>query len=155
MSRNVPPLLFPATTYTKRPVRSVCCGTARTLYYVNPGDPMLPSPSVSTKKQTIVVRRPTPSLHNSTARTGRPWRRPRCRDSPEINARKPLTVRPRRDWIMLFVVMVDVNREPPDLVAEPPATVLSHQDWIIRFVVMGSVNGASTKIIVVKIVIVE
>ena len=33
-------------------------------------------------------------------------------------------IQTRRDWIMLFVVMVNVNREPPDRVAESPATVL-------------------------------
>ena len=50
--------------------------------------------------------------------------------------------------------MVDVNHENPDRVAESPVTVLSHQDWSILFVVKGSVNAVSTKIIVVKIVIV-
>ena len=35
---------------------------------------------------------------------------------------------PPRDWIMLFVVMVNVNREPPDRVVEPPATVVLPPD---------------------------
>ena len=53
---------------------------------------------------------------------------------------------------MLFVVMVDANRDPPDRVAEPPATVLCHQDWIMLFVVKGSAKVVNTKTIVVKTV---
>ena len=55
---------------------------------------------------------------------------------------------------MLFVVMVDANRDPPDRVAEPPATVLCHQDWIMLFVVKGSANVVYAGIIVAKTVIV-
>ena len=59
---------------------------------------------------------------------------------------------------MLFVVMVNVDREHPDRVAEPPATVfrLTHfvtvSPSIMLFVVKGSANMVYAMIIVVKTV---
>ena len=78
---------------------------------------------------------------------------PNPRDSPpELNARTPPTVRLRRDWIMLFVVRVNVNREPLDRVVDKRLIVLSETIWIHRmpFVVKGSANVVYAMIIVVK-----
>ena len=85
-------------------------------------------------------------------RDGRKRKIAREEEIPELTARKPLTVLSHQDWIILFVVMVDVNREHPVRVAEPPATVLCHKDWNILFVVKGSANVVYAGIFAVKTV---